>query len=1434
MKIRINRGFRRVLSVLVTLMLLVGVMPLSAVQVHATTFTVYFAKDKLFSSRYYSGSVYISADGSVPVQMTYFDNSNETYGYHIYKYDFASTPGKIRFSTYTDNVWATENITGSNLHDGYVYYTDYQDSGSSSMRALHTTLSTLSDELAATTYTLYCAADMASGGCSGWIETKDTNGWRQMDYLGVLCGFNIDRIRLNYTPECLTLGGSVNTETIYPPNIKDNYLYYCKIEDNVRKVQSFPYEDLTYGALTINQCNMGKDVNVIVDNSETFVPKNERHYVKATMYDYFSDYELLKGRTRTGGNGADVVNGGITVPYGTAWEDPCRRMQHPTFDTQLSGYYRESTAATHPLYFGDIHDEGGGYYFSTYNNNQWHLYYNNLTNGTIINGNVHNEYQQLYHDNNSTRRSGLNVTNQGSSAFAAATGLYADTLSAYNKSAPNTTNAARLRLIDGKDAKWFDSTWLENGLGTSENKKSIGASYDVDFPFWTINMQRKIGSQIYQACDYYYINSEKKEHALRMHKGADERYYLKETGQGIYNYSGNDYNILHENSSAALTSTYGFFPFNSKQDFYTGGTWGDSDKSQDINKDLGGIMDPPLRLDRTNYCFGTYMVIPFKLTNDKGTVNGTTDADDPPITFTFSGDDDLLVYVDGNLVLDIGGNHGKVQGEINFKEKKSWVSNVKNSTGTDASGITWKDNDDTSVTGANLKTGLQVMTSTPTNGNFVKYLTDIKMVSDQNKNIYDAGEHVMEIFYVERGLFDSNMEIMYNLPVIYNRQIEVEKQVESTLNSKITSATNGSNITANLKNLVFPVEMTMSTDQSTWNAPSTPNQYSITGGNQNVSFTSSNQMLIKHGQTTSYQKEFAQPAYLKIQELGTSNLKVGSTDLTKKVSDLFNTSWQYFPNKSVTSGSGNVYSGNNSTGPAQDGTNTGYFQWVGTDTKPSKVKFTNTLKTGTLTLKKTISGAAPATEQTFKFKVTLNNVGGIGLEESAFTGSDGASGGDKIEFTETITIAAGSTTKSVSITGIPLYTSYTVEEVNVPLGYTSSNLVSGTISATISEAAITNTPQQVQSTVFKIRVQSYFTQSNSEQENGVPSSIRLKLQKSTDSGSNWVDQVSDVTISQVSADENGRKYFEFLLPDAYDFNPTDMYRIQEYDSNDTLISTGGYSSVFTVLSGEFTNNTDSKKFSRAVSEAVNEEISGKQVPVLTLSLLNAGPVPVAIKVQKVWGTTTVFPQSVKFKLERSVDGSSWTTIDSVIVGFDGSALTADNEGRIILTETQAVTVKNGDVSNTVWGAYVFNTDNKDIDNNGNVYLYRITEYTSNGTEVPDGSIFYFNNNGSSVMFTAGYRPAAFAPGYQNSYNNGTETTAITLPQGSTVNLTNYGGDENGENVRIVPLAIINSPIPDPDMPETGRRGINMPIMFGLAVILVAAAGYFVYRRKIAL
>ena len=78
-----------------------------------------------------------------------------------------------------------------------------------------------------------------------------------------------------------------------------------------------------------------------------------------------------------------------------------------------------------------------------------------------------------------------------------------------------------------------------------------------------------------------------------------------------------------------------------------------------------------------NYGFGTKLEIKFRLTKD-GTVLGE-DKQPVPITFAFSGDDDVWVFIDGKLALDVGGAHGKVTGTLDFKNLEAKVSKVKKS-----------------------------------------------------------------------------------------------------------------------------------------------------------------------------------------------------------------------------------------------------------------------------------------------------------------------------------------------------------------------------------------------------------------------------------------------------------------------------------------------------------------------------------------------------------------------------------------------------------------------------------------------------------------------------------------------------------------------------------------------------------------------------------
>lgn len=149
---------------------------------------------------------------------------------------------------------------------------------------------------------------------------------------------------------------------------------------------------------------------------------------------------------------------------------------------------------------------------------------------------------------------------------------------------------------------------------------------------------------------------------------------------------------------------------------------------------------------KLNYGFGQKFDLKFKLTDD-GTVVGKNpknqaDTTNIPIEFNFSGDDDVWVFIDGQLVIDVGGDHGVVSGTIDFKDKKATVYGVKNSTGSGRA--------DSNVY------------------NFSEILPN----ADNTK------EHTLTMFYMERGLWESNMSISFNFPD--ENQFQVEKSVDTT------------------------------------------------------------------------------------------------------------------------------------------------------------------------------------------------------------------------------------------------------------------------------------------------------------------------------------------------------------------------------------------------------------------------------------------------------------------------------------------------------------------------------------------------------------------------------------------------------------------------------------------------------------------------------
>lgn len=177
----------------------------------------------------------------------------------------------------------------------------------------------------------------------------------------------------------------------------------------------------------------------------------------------------------------------------------------------------------------------------------------------------------------------------------------------------------------------------------------------------------------------------------------------------------------------------GFFPFDNMTgditNQHTGG-------SSNVAHDLG---------------FGMKLEIPFTI-NQNGLITGSTDAQ----TFNFSGDDDLWVYIDGKLVLDLGGAHKQAEGSINFNTK----------TATSKTYVV------TAVDAKNSADGDALSSTTTESRSF-----------DWFNNTDADAPHTMTIYYMERGMYDSNLKFNFSFHAIKNLYTTEKKVRTRNINS---------------------------------------------------------------------------------------------------------------------------------------------------------------------------------------------------------------------------------------------------------------------------------------------------------------------------------------------------------------------------------------------------------------------------------------------------------------------------------------------------------------------------------------------------------------------------------------------------------------------------------------------------------------------------
>lgn len=184
------------------------------------------------------------------------------------------------------------------------------------------------------------------------------------------------------------------------------------------------------------------------------------------------------------------------------------------------------------------------------------------------------------------------------------------------------------------------------------------------------------------------------------------------------------------------TRKAGFYPFNAGHELY----------GYAVN---GG--------ERADYHFGMNLSVGFSMT-----IDGKYAGED--IVFEFDGDDDVWVFIDGKLVLDLGGIHDSIDGRINFATNRVEYKATDNSGSGDASG-TFKE----TTTGSNWILQQKIFNDEEGKG-----------VMDQTRTTFAATtNHTMTIYYLERGEGDSDCKIIFNLP--QEDYISVTKSIDNNL-----------------------------------------------------------------------------------------------------------------------------------------------------------------------------------------------------------------------------------------------------------------------------------------------------------------------------------------------------------------------------------------------------------------------------------------------------------------------------------------------------------------------------------------------------------------------------------------------------------------------------------------------------------------------------
>lgn len=502
-----------------------------------------------------------------------------------------------------------------------------------------------------------------------------------------------------------TKGNGVSTEWLPIPTDDKNCFYADTNDDAVYKNDTRDGYWAPKGTLRDAETWKNPDTKVVDIAAAEFTEKPNTKYVTSTLYDYYTDYEL-NGKNRKNYDNDNAVNQRHWVPF-------------RQFDQAISDYYQSyvdkntEKPIIYPIYTGHFQPS------------DWDPKFADIASTLNLYG--WSSYNIFIAANNSNYDIGGNAN--GKKNAYAFQGIVADKRDSDGDIVMNGTTLKEPH---------FNEEFL-----TSKNSKNakLGEVYhNVEFPF----TQKEVfveSDQKGKGVKYWWFDSSKTSLYLRKDTNSDQLYLGNDsTGETTAEYlSEASHNVDSASSPDNVSTPYGFFPFN------------------ETTTSKSAV--------RYNYGYGAKLEIPFTLTST-GTVKDDYN-NEIPIRFYFSGDDDVWVFIDDQLVLDIGGAHARVSGVLEFDQRDnkkntvtSYVSRVKNSKTGNYGAENCDEHNHTTATS-------------------ITYLgtteTYYKNASVSIPNL-STGKHTLTMYYMERGMWESNMAVAFNFPD--NNELQVQKEVD--------------------------------------------------------------------------------------------------------------------------------------------------------------------------------------------------------------------------------------------------------------------------------------------------------------------------------------------------------------------------------------------------------------------------------------------------------------------------------------------------------------------------------------------------------------------------------------------------------------------------------------------------------------------------------